>query len=356
MLIQLDSLNNKYTELENLMAQPEVATDPERLHALAKERAGMEHLVSLYRKYKEVSINLEKTEAMLDSPLEPDMEELIKEEVVQLRVRQESLENEIKVAILPKDPNGDKNVIMEIRGGTGGQEAAIFAADLYRMYYKYAALNNWNVEVIDRSEGDKGGLKEIVFEVRGKGVFSRLKYERGVHRVQRVPVTEASGRVHTSTATVAVMPEAEEVELTINPEDLKMDFFHSSGAGGQNVNKVETAVRLTHIPSGITATCQDERSQLKNRIKAMAVLRARLKDQEDRKREEELSKERRSQLGTGDRSEKIRTYNVLQDRLTDHRINLTLHNLPGILEGQLDPLIDQLQSHEQASQLQGQLV
>ncbi|MDZ4246036.1 MAG: peptide chain release factor 1, partial [Dehalococcoidia bacterium] len=273
-----------------------------------------------------------------------------------LRVRQESLENEIKVAILPKDPNGDKNVIIEIRGGTGGQEAAIFAADLYRMYYKYAALNNWNVEVIDRSEGDKGGLKEIVFEVRGKGVFSRLKYERGVHRVQRVPVTEASGRVHTSTATVAVMPEAEEVELTINPEDLKMDFFHSSGAGGQNVNKVETAVRLTHIPSGITATCQDERSQLKNRIKAMAVLRARLKDQEDRKREEELSKERRSQLGTGDRSEKIRTYNVLQDRLTDHRINLTLHNLPGILEGQLDPLIDQLQSHEQASQLQGQLV
>lgn len=337
------------------MAQPEISTDLSRLQALAKERASLEHIVSQYRQYKITTENLAGTEAMLNDSQEPEMLALVKEEIKKLEEKKEAFLREIKLALLPEDPNDKKDVIVEIRAGTGGNEAGIFAADLYRMYFKYATVRGWSTEVIDRSPGELGGVKEIIFEVRGKGAFSRLKYERGVHRVQRVPVTEASGRIHTSTATVAVLPEVEEVEVDINPDDLKMDFFHSSGAGGQNVNKVETAVRITHLPTGIVAVCQDERSQLKNRLKAMAVLRARLKDLQERKKEEELARERRSQLGTGDRSEKIRTYNFLQDRLTDHRVGLSLHNLDGIMAGQLDPLIDALVTDEQARLLEAQL-
>lgn len=338
-----------------MMAQPEVSTDQPRLRTLAKERASLESKVALHRRYTSVNENLAKTEAMLNDGLDAEMLAMVKEELKTLREIKENLLKDIKQALLPRDPNDEKNVIVEVRAGTGGDEAGIFAADLYRMYFKYALTKGWNIEVVDQSPGERGALKEIVFEVKGKGAFSRLKYERGVHRVQRVPTTEASGRIHTSTATVAVMPEVEEVEVDINPDDLKMDFFHASGAGGQNVNKVETAVRITHLPTGIIAVCQDERSQLKNRNKAMAVLRARLKDAQNRKKEEDLSRERRSQLGTGDRSEKIRTYNVLQDRLTDHRIGLSLHNLETILAGQLDPVIDALIADEQTRSLETQV-
>ena len=256
---------------------------------------------------------------------------------------------------MPKDPNDEKNIIMEIRAGAGGDEASIFAADLFRMYSRYAQAKKWNVDIISSSESIGGGFKEIILEISGKGVFSRLKYERGVHRVQRVPITEASGRIHTSTATVAVLPEAEEVDLSIDPSDLRIDIFHSGGAGGQNVNKVATAVRLTHFPTGMVVICQDERSQLRNRQKAMAVLRARLLDIERSKQEQEMSSMRRSQVGTGERSEKIRTYNFPQDRLSDHRIGLNLHNLPRIMQGELDPLIDALATDIQTKQLQEEL-
>ncbi len=355
MLDKLVFVEKRYIELEQMMAQPEVSTDRARLQALARERASLEDLVALYRQYKATAQDLGRTEAMLNDGLDAEMTALVKEEIKTLQDKKERLLERIKFALLPKDPNDEKSVIVEIRAGAGGNEAGIFAADLYRMYSRYAAIKGWGTEVIDRSPGDLGGFKEIIFEVKGKGAFSRLKYERGVHRVQRVPVTEASGRIHTSTATVAVLPEAEEVEVEIDPDDVRMDYFHSSGAGGQNVNKVETAIRLTHMPTGIVVVCQDERSQLKNRLKAWAVLRARIKDIQERQKEAELAKERRSQLGTGDRSEKIRTYNFLQDRLTDHRIGLSLHNLETIMAGQIEPLIDALVVDEQAKLLEDQL-
>jgi len=288
-----------------------------------------------------------------DSRADSDMVLLAKEELNELKQRQDSILQELKLSLLPKDANEAKDAILEIRAGTGGEEASLFAADLFRMYSRYAQTKGWQVEIIDSNQTEIGGFKEIVFEVKGKGAFSRLKYERGVHRVQRVPKTEASGRIHTSTATVAVLPEAEEIDIAINPEDLKMDFFRSGGAGGQNVNKLTTAVRITHLPTGIVATCQDERSQLRNRTKAMAVLRARLFDKEQRRQIEETTEERRSQIGSGERAEKIRTFNFPQDRLTDHRINLTLHNLPRILDGELDELIEALATNERAKQLEG---
>jgi peptide chain release factor 1 len=262
---------------------------------------------------------------------------------------------ELRLSLLPRDPNDEKHIIVEIRAGTGGDEAGLFAADLYRMYTRYAQNRRWDTEIITSSDAGLGGFKEIIFEVNGKGAFSRFKYERGVHRVQRVPATEASGRIHTSTATVAVLPKADEVEVDINPADLRIDIYHSGGAGGQNVNKVATAVRLTHLPTGIVVTCQDERSQLKNKNKAMAVLRARLLEGERVKREEAEVQERRSQVGSGERAEKIRTYNFPQDRLTDHRIGITMHNLPKILGGDLDSLIDTLATEDQAHQLSEEL-
>jgi peptide chain release factor 1 len=312
-------------------------------------------MVSKYRDYKATMKSMAQTEAMQGDGLDEEMLTMVKQEIEKLNSHQQSLLEELRLALVPKDPFESKNVIMEIRAGTGGDEAALFAADLFRMYSRYAQKKGWQVEVIDLNETGVGGIKEVIFEVRGKGAFSRFKHERGVHRVQRVPVTEASGRLHTSTATVAVLPEAEEVDIYINPEDLRIDIFHASGAGGQNVNKVSTAVRITHFPSGIVSVCQDERSQLRNRQKAMAVLRSRLLDRELRRQQDELTQERRSQVGTGDRSEKIRTYNIPQDRLTDHRIGITLHNLPKLLEGEIDQLIDALNAAEQAKQLETQL-
>jgi peptide chain release factor 1 len=356
MLDRLAEIEKRYEALGQELAQPEVAQDIKRLQALAQERAGVEDLVSKYREHQATVKALAETRAMLDDDLDDEMRALVKQEVATLEAKEERLLSELRLGLLPRDANDDKDVIMEVRAGAGGDEAALFAADLFRMYSRYAQAYGWSVDIINISESSIGGFKEIIFEVKGKGAFSRLKYERGVHRVQRVPVTESSGRIHTSTATVAVLPEATEVEVSINPDELRTDIFHSGGAGGQNVNKVATAVRITHLPTGIVAVCQDERSQLRNRQKAMAVLRARLLDIEQRKQEEAITSERRSQVGTGDRAEKIRTYNFPQDRVTDHRIGLTLRNLTQILEGELDRLVDTLATDEQTRQLEKQLV
>jgi len=292
---------------------------------------------------------------MLEDGVDEEMRTLVKQEMESLEPQLDSQLQKLKLALLPKDDRDKRDIIMEIRAGVGGDEAGLFAADLFRMYGRYAQAKGWEIDIINANESGIGGFKEIIFEIKGKSTFSRLKYERGVHRVQRVPVTESSGRIHTSTATVAVLPEAKEVEVDINPDDLRIDIFHSSGAGGQNVNKVATAVRITYLPTGMVVVCQDERSQLKNKTKAMAVLRARLFDIERRKQEEEVGKQRRSQVGSGDRAEKIRTFNFPQDRVTDHRIGLSLHNLNRVLEGDLDQLIDALATEDQAKQLQEQL-
>ncbi|MFC1971924.1 peptide chain release factor 1 [Chloroflexota bacterium] len=353
---QLDQVEKRHQELNHEMAQPEVTSDPRRLSALAQEAARFGDVVTKYRKYKETAKVLEETRAMLGDEADEDMAALVQQEIASLEEKLESLQQELKLALLPKDANDAKDIIMEIRAGAGGDEAGLFAADLFRMYTRYAQTKGWNVDIIDANESDVGGLKEIVLEIKGKGAFRRLKYERGVHRVQRVPATESSGRIHTSTATVAVLPEADEVDVSIKPEDLRIDIFHAGGAGGQNVNKVATAVRITHFPTGIVTTCQDERSQLRNKNKAMAVLRARLLDMEQRKQEEEITQDRRSQVGTGDRAEKIRTYNYPQDRITDHRIGQSVRNLPGVMEGNLDEMIDALATSEQAKQLEKQLV
>jgi peptide chain release factor 1 len=355
MLDRLAEIEKRYEELTREMARPEVASDIKRLQVLARERASVEDLVNDYRQYQATTRSLKETRAMLQDELDEEMKALAKQEIENLEAKQERLLSELRLGLLPRDENDEKDVIVEIRAGAGGDEAALFAADLFRMYSRYAQSKGWAVDIIDSNESSIGGFKEIIFEVKGRGAFSRLKYERGVHRVQRVPVTESSGRIHTSTATVAVLPEASEVEVSINPDDLRTDIFHSGGAGGQNVNKVATAVRITHLPTGIVAVCQDERSQLRNRQKAMAVLRARLLDIEQRKQEAAITEQRRSQVGTGDRSEKIRTYNFPQDRITDHRIGLTLHNLPQVMEGELDRLIDTLATDEQAKQLEKQL-
>jgi len=356
MIERLENIEKRYQQIEQQMARPEVASDLKKLQELAQERAGIEDLVTRYREYKATDRALAETRAMLDNDPDEDMREFIGQEIASLEVQREQLLGEIRIALLPKDPNDEKDIIIEIRAGAGGDEAALFAADLFRMYSRYAQVKGWKTDILSTSEsGGIGGFKEIIFEVRGKGAYSRLKYERGVHRVQRVPVTESSGRLHTSTATVAVLPKAEEVDIDINPDDLKTDIFHSGGAGGQNVNKVATAVRITHEPTGMVVVCQDERSQLQNKIKAMSVLRTRLLDIERQKQESQITSDRRSQVGTGDRAEKIRTYNFPQDRISDHRISLTLHNLPRIMEGDLDELIDALTNTDQAKQLEAQL-
>lgn len=352
---RLEQIEKRYRELDRQIATPEVATDLKKLQALSQEKAGIEGLVTKYRQYKATAKQLEDTKAMLAGGLDEGMSALAKQEIESLEAKLDRQLGELKLALLPKDANDDRDIIMEIRAGAGGDEAGLFAADLFRMYSRYAQAKGWETDVIDSNESGIGGFKEIIFEIKGKGAFSRLKYERGVHRVQRVPVTESSGRIHTSTATVAVLPQADEVEVAINPDDLKTDFYHSRGAGGQNVNKVATAVRITHLPTGMVSTCQDERSQLRNRTKAMAVLRARLLDTEQRKQEEEITKQRRLQVGTGERAEKIRTYNFPQDRVSDHRIGLTLRNLPRILEGELDELIDALATSDQAKRMERQL-
>ncbi len=353
---KLEQIDKRYQELEQQIATPEVASDPKQLQKLAQERAGIESVVTKYRQYQATAKALEETRAMMSDGLDEEMTTLAKQEIEDLESQLDRLLQEIKLALLPKDDSDKRDIIMEIRAGAGGNEAGLFAADLFRMYSRYAQSKGWAIDIIIANESGIGGFKEILFEIKGSGAFSRLKYERGVHRVQRVPVTESSGRIHTSTATVAVLPEADEVDVSIKPEDLRIDIFHSGGAGGQNVNKVATAVRITHLPTGIVTVCQDERSQLRNKTKAMAVLRARLLDMEQRKQEDEITRERRSQVGTGDRSEKIRTYNFPQDRVTDHRIGLTLRNLPQILEGGLDGLIDALATSDQAKLVEKQLV
>ncbi len=355
MLERLESIEKRYEELNNLMAQPEVALDFEKLQNLAMERANLEEVVTKYRDYKATMKSLEDTQAMLNDSLDEEMAALAKEELENLQKKRERLLQELKVALLPKDPADKKDVIVEIRAGAGGGEAALFAADLFRMYSRYAASKGWKVDIMSSNETGIGGFKEIIFEVKGKGVYSRLKYESGVHRVQRIPVTEASGRIHTSTATVAVLPEAEEIEVAIDPNDLKIDTFRSGGAGGQNVNKVASAVRMTHIPTGMVVVCQDERSQLQNKTKALAVLRARLLDQERQRQFQEVTDARRSQVGTGERSEKIRTYNFPQGRVSDHRIGLTIHHLEAILEGDLDDIIDAVATADQSKQLEAKV-
>lgn len=356
MLNRLQGLINRYEEIMAEMGRPDVASDYERLQTLARERASLEEIVSLYREYRQTEAGIAEAQNMLDESEESELRDFAREELEKLNQKKEELTERVRLALIPPDPRDKKDVIMEIRAGTGGEEAALFAADLFRMYTRYADRQGWGVEVMSRSESGVGGFKEIIFEVKGRGAFSRLKYESGVHRVQRVPVTEAQGRIHTSTATVAVLPEAEEVEVKVNEDELRVDIFHSGGPGGQNVQKVATAVRLTHIPTGIVVVCQDERSQWKNRVRAMAVLRARLLDLQQRRQAEEIGAERRLQVGTGERAEKIRTYNFPQDRMTDHRVGLSLHNLQGILDGELDPIIDAVATEAQARLLEEQLV
>jgi peptide chain release factor 1 len=355
MFEKLELIQKRYDEVNRLLARADVASDPRRLQELSKEKAELEDIVGTYQQYKTKDKELAELEALINSHDEAEMTALIKEEVSKLKQQQGDLLRRLKLSLIPKDPAKDRDVIVEIRAGAGGGEASLFAADLFRMYSRYAEAKGWQVGIIDSNQSEIGGFKELIFEIKGKGAFSRFKHERGVHRVQRVPITEASGRIHTSTATVAVLPEAEEIELNINPDDLKMEFFHSRGAGGQNVNKVTTAVRITHLPTGIMASCQDERSQVRNRMKAMAVLRARMLDLEQRKQSESIDKERRMQVGSGKRAEKIRTYNFPQNRVTDHRINSSFHNLQQILDGELDEIIEALISKEQVEQLEAVL-
>jgi len=355
MLDRLERIEKRYQELDKQMSMPEVASDLKQLQALAQERASIEYLVTKYREYKATAKSLAETKSMLGDGLDEEMTALVRQETESLELRQGRLLQELKITLLPKDPSDEKDIIMEIRAGAGGDEAGLFAADLFRMYSRYAQTKGWGIDIISLNESGIGGFKEIIFEIKGKGAFSRLKYESGVHRVQRVPTTESSGRIHTSTATVAVLPKAEEVDISVNPNDLKIDIFHSGGAGGQNVNKVATAVRITHFPTGMVVVCQDERSQLQNKIRAMSVLRSRLLDIERCQQEEKITSERRSQVGSGDRAEKIRTYNFPQDRISDHRIGLTFRNLPRFLEGEVDELIDALATSEQAKQLEEQI-
>jgi peptide chain release factor 1 len=339
MIDSLVRMAQRYEELTAQLADPDVLADPSRLQELAQERSDLEDTVERFRRYQSLEQQIAEAQALLDAEDDPAMAELAREEIATLEPQAAALLSELRELLVPRDPNDQKNVIVEIRAGAGGDEAALFAADLFRAYSRFAERHHWTTEVIDAHETGIGGFKEIVFEIRGRGAYSFLKYESGVHRVQRVPETEANGRIHTSTATVAVLPEVDEVQVAINPDDLRIDVFRSSGAGGQNVQKNSTAIRITHLPTGMVVTCQDERSQLKNKNKALAVLRARLYDLEHSKQTQEIEAARRSQVGTGDRSEKIRTYNFPQDRITDHRIGFTAHHLEGVLDGDLDGLI-----------------
>lgn len=352
MIERLQALEDRYQKLNELLTDPEVINNPDKLREYSKEQSDLEETVMKYREYKDVSEQLDDARSMLEEKLDDDMEEMVKSEIAELEENQGILEDELKVLLIPKDPNDEKNVIVEIRGAAGGDEAALFAGDLYKMYSRYAEAKGWKTEVIDANATELGGYKEIIFMVNGKGAYSRLKYENGAHRVQRVPSTESGGRIHTSTATVAVLPEAEEVEVDINEKDIRVDTFASSGPGGQSVNTTMSAVRLTHIPTGIVVSCQDEKSQIKNKEKAMKVLRARIYDKYQKEAEAEYAQTRKSAVGTGDRSERIRTYNFPQSRVTDHRIGLTLQKLDQILEGKLDEIIDALILEDQAKQME----
>jgi peptide chain release factor 1 len=348
MLDRIAGIEKRFEEINELLL--EVGDDYQRAAQLAKERAELDEIVSVAARYRQASQQMDEARALQDSE-DKELQTLALDEVELLTAELESLELELKSMLLPKDPRDQRNVIMEIRAGTGGGEAALFAGDLFRMYSRYAERCRWNIDILSANETGIGGFKEVIFLIEGRGAFSRLKYESGVHRVQRIPITESQGRIHTSTATVAVLAEVDEVEIDIPENDLRIDVYKSAGAGGQNVQKNATAIRITHLPSGLVVQCQDERSQVQNRQRAMSILRARLYELEEEKRSAELSAERRSQVGMGERSEKIRTYNFPQSRITDHRINLSLYNLPTVLDGALDTLIDELATREEAERL-----
>lgn len=349
MLTKLQAVEDKFLELESLISDPATLSDMARYQAFLKEHSRLAPIVEAFREYKQVLSSLAEDKELLGTDAE--LKELLEEEISELTRRREELERELPILLLPPDPNDSKNVIVEIRGGVGGDEAALFAGDLFRMYGRYAEKRGWKIEILGENATEIGGFKEISFLVSGEGAYSRLKYESGTHRVQRVPVTESGGRIHTSAVTVAVLPEADDVEVEINPNDLRIDTYCSSGAGGQYVNRTETAIRITHLPTGTVVTCQDEKSQLKNKEKAMKVLRARLYDMAQEAQNEGIAAERRSQVGTGDRSGRIRTYNFPQGRVTDHRIGLTLHRIDAILNGDLDEIIDALITATQAERI-----
>ena len=351
MFDKLEDLLRRFEEIQNELSEPSVVSDQNRFRKLMKEQNDLTPIVEAFQEYKREKQNIEDSLLILEEESDEEMRELAKEELAESKANVEALENKLKILLLPKDPNDEKNVIVEIRGGAGGDEAALFAAELYRMYCKYAEVQRWKIDLISVSENGIGGFKEVVFMVNGAGAYSKLKYESGTHRVQRIPVTESGGRIHTSTVTVAIMPEAEEVDVEINPNDCRIDVFRSSGNGGQCVNTTDSAVRLTHIPTGIVISCQDEKSQLKNRDKAFKVLRAKLYELELEKAQAEESALRKSQVGTGDRSEKIRTYNFPQGRVTDHRIKLTVYNLDSVMNGDIQEFVDSLIAADQAAKL-----
>lgn len=352
MFDRLQIVEDRYEKLNELLSDPEIINDTKKLREYSKEQSDIQETVMVYREYKEVQQQFKDAKAMLEEKLDNEMREMVKEEIHELEEQIESFEERLKILLLPKDPNDDKNVIMEIRGAAGGDEAALFAGDLYRMYSRYAEAQGWKTEVIEASTTGVGGYKEIIFMINGKGAFSKLKFENGAHRVQRVPETESGGRIHTSTATVAVLPEAEEVEVEIHEKDIRVDTFASSGPGGQSVNTTMSAVRLTHIPTGTVVSCQDEKSQIKNKEKAMKVLRARVYDKFQQEAQAEYDANRKSAVGTGDRSERIRTYNFPQNRVTDHRIGLTIQKLDQILQGKMDDIIDALILEDQSHKLE----
>ncbi|MED4811221.1 peptide chain release factor 1 [Bacillus atrophaeus] len=352
MLDRLKSIEERYERLNELLSDPEVVNDPNKLREYSKEQSDISETVEVYRRYRDASEQLADAKAMLEDKLDAEMREMVKEEISELQDETEDLTDQLKLLLVPKDPNDDKNVIMEIRGAAGGEEAALFAGNLYRMYSRYAELQGWKTEIMEASVTGTGGYKEIIIMINGKGAYSKLKYENGAHRVQRVPETESGGRIHTSTATVACLPEAEEVEVDIHEKDIRVDTFTSSGPGGQSVNTTMSAVRLTHLPTGVVVSCQDEKSQIKNKEKAMKVLRARVYDKFQQEAQAEYDQTRKSAVGTGDRSERIRTYNFPQNRVTDHRIGLTIQKLDQILEGKLDEFVDALIMEDQSSKLQ----
>jgi peptide chain release factor 1 len=353
MFDRLESIAQRFHKLEEDLGNPDLLSNQREYQQVAKERSDLAPAVEKYEHYKKLKEQVQENQVLFESEEDPEMREMIHDEISGLKDQLDAVEKDLKIMLAPKDPNDDRNVILEIRAGTGGEEAALFAAELFRMYARYAETRRWKVEILDSNPTGIGGFKEIIASVNGKAAFSRLKFERGVHRVQRVPVTESQGRIHTSAVTVAVLPEAEEVEVLIDPGDIRVDVFRSSGPGGQSVNTTDSAVRITHIPSGLVVICQDEKSQHKNKAKALKVLRARLLDSMQREQEAKIAKDRKSQVGTGDRSERIRTYNFPQNRVSDHRINLTLYKLDVILTGVLDELIDPLNNYFLSEALKG---
>ncbi len=351
-LDRLQAVEDRYEKLNELLSDPAVINDSNKLREYSKEQSDIQETVEVYREYKDVREQLQDAKAMLEDKLDAEMREMVKEEVSDLEVQEKELSERLKILLVPKDPNDDKNVIVEIRGAAGGDEAALFAGDLYRMYSRYAEVQGWKTDIIEASYTELGGYKEIIFMINGKGAYAKLKFENGAHRVQRVPETESGGRIHTSTATVAVLPEAEEVEIDIHEKDIRVDTFASSGPGGQSVNTTMSAVRLTHLPTGVVVSCQDEKSQIKNKEKAMKVLRARIYDKFRQEAQAEYDQNRKQAVGTGDRSERIRTYNFPQNRVTDHRIGLTIQKLDQILQGKLDDFINALVMEDQAKKME----